>query len=73
MANERGSQVALGGCDKEGFRNLRLVSVVEPSSPNDQIQWYLDGRPFGPIMAPGEYQGKVPGDGEVHQLSLIHI
>ena len=70
MTSSRGPSVALGGCDSEGNRVLRLVSVVEPPSPNDQIQWYVDGQPFGPAMAPGKYDGKVPGDGEMHLLEL---
>ena len=67
---EQSASVALGGCDDEGNRTLRLVSVVEPSSPSDQIQWYVDGQPFGPVMAPGKYDGKVPGDGGMHLLEL---
>ena len=69
-SREQSASVALGGCDDEGNRTLRLVSVVEPSSPSDQIQWYVDGQPFGPAMAPGKYDGKVPGDGEMHLLEL---
>ena len=70
MSSEKSASVALGGCDADGNRTLRLVSVVEPSSPDDQIQWYVDGQPFGPAMAPGRYEGKVPGDGDVHLLEL---
>ena len=70
MGNGGGAQVALGGCDENGNRTLRLVSVVEPSSPTDQIQWLLDGQPLGPAMSPGEYEADVAGDGEAHLLEL---
>ena len=70
MVNGGGAQVALGGCDENGNRTLRLVSVVEPSSPTDQIQWLLDGQPLGPAMSPGEYEADVAGDGEAHLLEL---
>ncbi len=70
MSDNQETSVALGGCDEEGNRVLRMVSVLEPSSPSDKIQWVLDGEPLGSPMSPGELSVKVPGDGQVHLLEL---
>lgn len=67
---DQSSSIAIGPCDGDGNRSLRLVSVVSPSGPDDLVQWYIDGEPFGPAMKPGPYTGKVPGDGETHLIEL---
>ena len=64
--------IELGGCDENGYREILLVSQLEDAPAGTLIQWFIDGQPFGSPMPPGEYTGKVPGDGEVHQIEL-HI
>lgn len=65
-----GTSIAMGGCDENGNRKIRLVSALTPSTPSDLIQWYIDGEPFGPAMPPGPYTRTVPGDGQTHSIEL---
>ena len=49
--------IEFGGCDENGYREIRLVSALEDAPKGTLIQWYIDGQPFGHPMP----------------LSLIHI
>ena len=64
--------IEFGGCDENGYREIRLVSELEDAPEGTLVQWYLDGQPYGSPVPPGEIRGKVPGDGQVHYLEL-HI
>ena len=63
--------IEFGPCDDEGYRDIHLVSELIPSTPEDMIQWIVDGVPFGPVQPPGTHVGRVLGDGETHSLELL--
>lgn len=62
--------IEFGGCDENGYREIRLVSALEDAPKGTLIQWYIDGQPFGHPMPPGDYIAKVPGDGQAHYIEL---